>query len=354
MFLSASTVANQAESPIEGGLGITFGEPVAQALLGAELEQVPSIATQAAADAVTNDPAATASSTDPIAVPPGAAPWRIYRSPTLPLPFRNMSHRSFVMLDEQGHAMRVISQISHQGCGQEFEWLTKTLSKKYRLRGTPQHTPKPPFAKGLRVVFTDRQINVLCGPHLIIDFADHGAIERWLSIAKQHMADTKRLQRDMERRRMLLDQRRARRFADTFTLGDQYRLMGAFGVAFQQPFAPRSTQKFPVDTPFTAVLPNMPEAFTDGDLILELGPDRVPITIRGRFKNLAFSRIEAALRAKYGSPLKSSKRHIVHKVSGNHAILKQLTAEQIEVAFIDSLARSAQQQRLWERESEGL
>ena len=140
----------------------------------------------------------------------------------------------------------------------------------------------------------------------------------------------------------------------SFTIGDQFRLEGAFGVQFQRPFAKNSTQKFPTDQPFYAVLPNLPAPFDQGEIQLVISPDKHPIVIRGTFQELTFDEVGEALKAKYGTPMKASNRHIIHKVSGNHAIVKKLSEETIELAFIDTLAQTQQRQRLWEKESEGL
>ena len=94
-------------------------------------------------------------------------------------------------------------------------------------------------------------------------------------------------------------------------------LYGAFGIYFKRQFAARSTQQFPIDQPFYAVLPNLPEPFVDGEILLTISPEGHPIVIRGTFDNLDFEYIAKALKAKYGTPMKASSRHIIHKVSGN-------------------------------------
>ena len=98
----------------------------------------------------------------------------------------------------------------------------------------------------------------------------------------------------------------------------------------------------------------MPEPFTEGDLQLTISPDKHPIVIRGRFPHLDFERIAAALRTKYGLPMKESSRHIIHKVNGDHVIIKRLDQRLTELAFIDTSAQDAHRQRLWNKESEGL
>ena len=52
--------------------------------------------------------------------------------------------------------------------------------------------------------------------------------------------------------------------------------------------------------------------------------------------------------------MKESSRHIIHKVNGDHVIIKRLDQRLTELAFIDTSAQDAHRQRLWNKESEGL
>ena len=153
---------------------------------------------------------------------------------------------------------------------------------------------------------------------------------------------------------MVLARRRAMRFANEFTLGDQYRLDGAFGIEFGRPFAKNSSKRFPIDEPFYVVLPHLEDPFRTGDIALEISPKRHPVTIRATFQDISFDVLADALKAKYGTPSKSTTRHIIHPVGSKRAILKRLDQKRVELAFIDTVAQKAQRERLWRKESEGL
>ena len=338
-----AAIAASAEKPISAGLGISLGKVVDAQALGAEVQQISFLATP------------SNRTLEEVSLEPGSSqPWRALLTPQLPRPFRQLAYRSYVMLDELHQAMRIVVQIDYIGCEGDVIWLRDTLSKKYETTGELESTTKPAYAQSYRVTFSEKQIDIHCGPNLILDYADYGAIQDWQEKAKIEQMHVARERATIEKRRLVLDRRRSIRFADTFTVGDRFRLLGAFGIAFSQPFAPNSTQQFPVDELFTAVLPVMPTHFEVGELRLMLAPDRSPIMIRGEFRDISFERVAHALRAKYGSAIKSSNRHVVHKVSGNHAILKRLDSTRIELAFIDATAQKAHRQRLWEQESEGI
>ena len=339
--LSQGVHASIAEKPIPGGLGVTFGQVVPVASLGSEIP-VPY----------------TLPDNKKIQIPelvPGAVlPWRQYLSVNLPRPFRTRESKSYVMVDEAIEPMRITTAIEFTGCEEEFVWLKDTLLKKYSVTGETAVEPKDGFSQAYRITFSDYQIDFMCGSQLVIDYGNYGALKRWAKNQRQAYAKYQREQSSIEKRQIVLDRRRAMHFADTFTIGDRYRLSGAFGIAFNQPFAPNSTQQFPVDRPFIAVLPGMPTGFEDGEVALEITPERIPIVIRGTFRSLEFEKVADALKSKYGTPMKASDRHVIHKVGSNRAILKKLLANQIELAFIDMAGKEEQQQRLWEQESDGL
>ncbi|NKB97849.1 MAG: hypothetical protein GKR90_05040 [Pseudomonadales bacterium] len=258
------------------------------------------------------------------------------------------------MINQRKEPLRLVSEIAYLGCGQEYQWLKDTLIKKYSVVGDVSTLPSEGFAEAIRITFSGYQIDVQCGKQLQIEYGDYAALASWAKNAQQAYDLYQREQKSIEKRKIVLERRRAVHFADTFTLGDQYRLAGAFGIAFKQPFAEKSTQKFPIDRLFVAVLPVLPEKFEDGEISLEIAPDRVPIVIRGTFFDLAFEQVADALKAKFGTPMKATDRHVIHKVGNNRAILKRLNTQQIELAFIDTEAKTEQRQRLWEQESDGL
>lgn len=342
-LLSVDAYAEVAEKPIVGGLGFVLSAKLPVENFGAALTMVPD-------SKIPHNRSITLPQ-----YPPGSRyPWHHLIDPQLPRPLRNFPLESFVMLNDEGQLMRMLIRVSITGCDNEFEWLKKTLTKKYKVQGDPEIPPPPTYNRSLRITYSQKQVDVHCGPRLVMDYANYDDVALW---ARSHATDYleyERQESNIAQRRVVLEHRRVLRFADEFTLGDKYHIGGAFGVAFRKPFAKKSAQKFPIDQPFIVVLPKMPKEFSVGEVQLELAPSREPIVIRGKFEGLPFETIAQALRAKYGTPLKASHRHVVHNVGGNHAILKRLNSRFIEVAFLDTRAKEAQRKRLWERESEGL
>ncbi|MEM7099852.1 MAG: hypothetical protein AAF541_16415 [Pseudomonadota bacterium] len=339
-------LAHVAEVPIRSGLGITFGEALDPGRYGAELQDTSAIELVELPDNRTM--------IIPQIEPGGYFPWRTFAGVVLPKPLRMYPHQAFVMLNQAGEPIRTSVSIKLSGCGEEFQWMQKTLQRKYQVIGEITRTPPSGYDQALRVVFVDKQIDLLCGPRTVIQYLDFAGLKFWAIEQHKLFEAYQRTLAQQEKRRVVLDRRRSARFANSFTMGDQYRLDGAFGIEFRQPFAKNSTQKFPVDIPFYAVLPQLPDGFHVGDIQLVISPEKHPIIIRGTFRELEFDKVKSALRAKYGTPMKSTDRHVIHKVSDKHAILKRMSVDTIELAFIDTLAQTQQRERLWEQESEGL
>lgn len=341
LAFSFDSIASIAEKPIEGGLGLEFNNALPGDAVGSEIL----------------DPYALPDNKVlqlPTLVPGSPMPWRYYLSVNLPRPFRNLISNNYVMVNAANEPMRVVTEIDFTGCEGEFTWLKDTLLKKYSVTGETAVEPPEGFTEAHRIIFSSYQIDFRCGRQLVIDYGNYGAIRTWAKNEQKAYALYQREQSSIEKRQIVLEQRRAMHFADTFTIGDRYQLSGAFGIAFNQPFAPNSTQQFPVDRPFIAVLPGMPMGFEDGEVALEITPERVPIVIRGTFSSIEFEKVADALKSKYGTPMKASDRHVIHKVGSNRAIVKRLASNQVEVAFIDTVAKEEQRRRLWEQESDGL
>ncbi|MEM7079811.1 MAG: hypothetical protein AAF513_14405, partial [Pseudomonadota bacterium] len=283
-------------------------------------------------------------------------PWRKVIRLTQPRILRGLAHDSFVMLNDAGQTMRVVTRVNPGDCTKQLEWLSKTLEKKYETHAVPwPASDKLQDVGAFRISFSDRLINVRCDrSSTLLDYADIGAIRAWIEKQKKRYRKHESELRQIAKRRMILENRRSLSFADTFALGTAMRLEGGFGIRFKKPFAPRSSQKFPIDTPFIVGLPNLPEDFVDGEIRLMLTPERHPISIRGRFDNVTFDRVARALAAKYGTPFKDSQRHVIHKIARDHIILRQLSEATIELAFIDTEQQDNYKHRLWLQESEGL
>ncbi len=342
-FLSVDAYAKAAEKPILGGLGFVLSAKLPVENFGAALTAVPD-------SKIPQNRSITLPQ-----YPPGSRyPWHHLIDPQMPRPLRNFPVESFAMLNDEGQLMRMLIRVSISSCDTEFEWLKKTLTKKYKVQGDPEVPPPPTYNRSLQITYSQKQIDVHCGPHLIMDYANYADIALWARSHTGDYLDYEREESNIAQSRVVLEFRRALRFADEFTMGDKYHIGGAFGVAFRKPFAKNSTQNFPIDQPFIVVLPKIPEEFSFGEVHLELAPSREPIVIRGKFERLSFETIAEAFKAKYGTPLKATHRHVIHNIGGNHAILKRLDSRFIEVAFLDTQAKEAQRKRLWERESEGL
>ena len=343
LLTPSPTHAVVAEKPIEGGLGIIFNSVLKPDELGSELEHVD----------VALDPDNRKIQALP-SLPGQRQAWRHYLKPNLPRPLRKYPAATFVMLDEENRAMRVTGKIELAGCGAEVDWLVRTITKKYKVSRDMLISSQISENQAYRATFAGKQIDLRCGAELVVDYADYRAIAAWSKRQAARVRSYERQQAAVKKRQLVLDRRRAIRFADEFTLGDRFRLMGAFGIPFNQPFARNSTQNFPIDTPFAAVLPGLAPEFASGEITLEIAPDRSPIVIRGRFHEVSFKALAHALSAKYGTPLKASSRHIIHKIGANHAIVKRLAADSVELAFIDTVAQAAQRDRRWQQESEGV
>jgi hypothetical protein len=334
--------ATVAENPIYSGLGVSLGLPLPAEAQGAEVAEIPH------ARLPDNHKLEM-----PSLIPGRPLPWRHLSHAKLPRPLRDQRSQTFVMVNDAAEVMRVLG-VSHSNNCQHFDWLKATLEKKYDVQGDSEISPTSPYQRALRIEFLSKQIDVRCGPDLVLDYLDAALINAWSRQQNKLYMSHQREQAAIDKRRMVLERRQAIKFADQFTLGDQYRLEGAFGIQFQSPFAKNSTQVFPVDEPFYAVLPNIPEPFDDGDISIVISPQKHPIVIRGQFERVDFDKIANALKAKYGHPMKASSRHIIHKVNGNHAIVKKVAENTIELAFIDTAEQAQQRKRLWAKESEGL
>jgi hypothetical protein len=238
-----SANAAQAEKPIQGGLGMEFSQPIADEHLGAETARVPGV------------------DTDEPGVAGDALPWRQFLGAVLPRPFRSFQYDAYVMVDEFNKPMHALAIVDADDCAVHMEWLATTLAKKYDVEESAAANAKTPYSAALEIDALGREIRIQCGPHLRFDYLDAPAIDRWRERRNAAVEAEEREQSAIDRRRLVLERRRSLRFANQFTQGNQYRLEGAFGISFEQPFAEHSSKKFPVDEPFYVALPNLPEPF---------------------------------------------------------------------------------------------
>ena len=346
--LPSLAITNNAGLPVAGGLGIKFGKVVAPSSVAAEIASHQDIQALQLPDNI--------AVTLPPTEPGGQHPWRLFPGVVHPHPLRGLNAKSYIMLNRQQLPLRALTVVNKMGCDETFEWVVETLTKKYQVDGKPEPATrgKSSGSKHFRVISADRQIDAYCGDQFVLDYIDQRALKTWVKEQTRRNEQYNRYQNETHNRNLVLQRRRSARFADSFTMGDRFKLLGAFNVAFGTPFARHSKQQFPVDVPFYAVLPQLPEAFANGDIQLVISPERIPILIRGQFREVDFDTVREALLAKYGTAIKSTNRHVIHQISDRHAILKRLSKDTIEIAFIDTREKERQRQRLWAAESEGL
>ena len=76
------------------------------------------------------------------------------------------------------------------------------------------------------------------GPRWIIECARFSTVIVWLWIAEQTCAKHHGVKDSIEKRSNLSERRRSVAFANRFTFGDEFRLLGNFAMYFNTPSAP--------------------------------------------------------------------------------------------------------------------
>lgn len=328
-----------ARLPVASGFGVTFGEPPALKLLGASLgalalaEVTPEAATLPAN--FTEREVIVAAGSPP--------PWRLLVKPTVPKLLKDRPGYFAVMVDDDGKPLRVIAQVSAADCEADVKWLRNALDKRYNASGDAGVPPRPGYHSALRYVGSQRQIDINCGKHLLIEYADRRAV-----------AGYRRAQRAAARRqevdRRTIERHTRVRFADMFTLGGRHRLQGGFGIEFNMPFTQADA---PSDELFEIQPLQLPPLFAAGHFQLEVNRAARPVRIRATFDELPFERFAQALEAKFGAPMKRGRRHIVHKINGNYASIRQVRGS-VQITLIDSSAQKRQRKRQFAEDTEGL
>ncbi len=356
---SGGAVANN----ILGAFGLEFDVPVAVEVLGASVGHppYPSLPLN-----LSQEPVETA--------PDSPTQWYLFAPKAVPKVLRGTHTRFFVMVDDQRYPVRIVaeavSEVKADSCTIAFDWLNTNLKRKYLTDYDVVVKPREGFKVSTRYTFKARQVDVACGDSLLIEYTDADGVARWVAEERKRLsAYTLRMkayaeqEAELERINELLLKEDHEHFADTFTLGDRYRLEGGLGVRFGSPFSPIGD--FTPDKPFAVKLDALPPPFAEGSYEITLAPDRTPIRIGGYFPDPNgdhFKTVSDALRAKYGAPMKNGETHKIHKINGNFVIARNNTREgRLDVVFIDNQARKDQKEREierkhaeWEEETAGL
>ncbi len=348
--------AAAAASPITGAFGLNFETPVPEQLLGASLAGPPYPLLPANLDQ------------SPVESAPDRLPaWYLFSPAALPDLLDHPLVRFMVMVDGERRPVRILAEHPRPDCTADMLWLTRSIAQKYRAETDPFGAERHGFARSARFVHKNQQVDVSCGPALLVEYTDADAYENWRQAETLAQETHHQRTRKLQRLRLDLQVEHDRQFADTFTRGERFRIEGAWGVNFGVPFEATETEMLdaPVDEPFSVALRELSAPFADGSFTLTLGPDRVPVRIVGNFPDVdahLFRRVAAALRAKFGAPMKDGDTHKIHKVNGDHLVARHDAANgTLHMTFINGKARRAQkerlllaQQRQFEEETAGL
>lgn len=355
--------AAAAKEPITGAFGLSFDAPVTAQTLGASLGDPPYPA-----------PPANLPQELPEPVPGELSGWFKFLPSAVPDLLEAQGVTFTLLRDLSGRAVRILAEHPSPTCAEDLLWLTRSLARKYDAEDDPFGAEREGFEHSARFTHETRQIDVSCGPTLLIEYTDGAGYRRWLA-ERARLLENHRVRlaaRAEEEAR--LEKERRRRLADVLTQGDRFRVLGGLGVTFGEPVTDSrlSVDEFVADQALPARLDPLPAPFGEGRYTLTLGPDRRPVRVAGEFPDPGaetFAEVAEALRLKYGQPMKDRPRHKIHKVNGDYVIARYLDGEDLlRLVFIDDegrraqqarelaaeQARLAEQQRLFEEETEGL
>ncbi len=340
-FAAALTGAAATEEAITGAFGLEFGQPLPPSTLGASV----------AFDSVPYpEPPANLEQTLPDAPADHGSGWYLFQPSAKPELLNHPGARFFVLRGYQDEPLRILAEHPEPRCIDDMLWLTGSLAKKYGADGDPFGAARAGFRQSARFVNGATQVDVSCGPRLLIEYTDGAAYADWLGERADRQAARAAEQAALAEQRALVETERLRLLADSFTAGDRFRLLGAFGIPFGEPVDPAWLESgFLVDEPLAVRPPRLPEPFAAARFEVTLGPDRIPIRIASEVPGVdedGFARLAGALETKYGPPLKSLPRHRIHKVRGDYLVARyEPGAATARLVFIDDVARDAQKAR---------
>jgi len=331
--------------PLEGALGFDFAQPVPETATAAALEayDLPNLP-----DNIEFEPLP-----DDLKDPAG---WFLLAPLRLPEALAAAQPEVFGLLDADSRPARLIARIDERGCDGLYAWLNSSLTRKYAVADDASVAARAPFMTATRYVRGQRQIDVACGPAVLLQYTDIARLTDWRS--QQLARYQQRLKRQAEQQRALavVAEHQLRQFADRFTIGDQARLQGGLGVVFNQPVDPDTLpEDFAADQPLAVRLNDLPTPFDQGEFQIEVDPVGAPIELSGDIGDPTgahFEQIFLALKAKYGQPVKDGVRHKIFRVNGNFFVLKALPRTQkLQISLLDGAARRAQRERAKQHEA---
>ena len=342
LLLAAGTGANL-EVPLDAPFGFPLGEPLpldAIAASVADRKRQPQLPENLA----TADPFETGTPPTPAAV----SGWHYLEPLTLPETLDRGDSQLMGLLTEQRLPARLVLTVPERGCEGVYAWINDSLKRKYAVAdGDAEVGARAPHLRAVRYRFEQRQIDVACGPDVRLQYTDEAALADWRR--EQQLLRAVREQEAQAAAAVAerIAEAEGRTFADAFTLGNASRLQGGLGVTFGQVFP--APQSFTADAPMPVALPDLPAPFAAGSFEIELGPDAVPIELKGTFPDpsgVHFTTISRALRAKYGAPIKDTARHLIFRVNGNFFVVRALPAVgKARITLMDGAARRAQRDR---------
>lgn len=339
-FAAALGGAAAAEQPITGAFGLEFAEPVPAEFLGASVGDPPYPL-----------PPANLDQQLPAAVPGEAADWHLFIPQARPELLTGADVTFLVLRDVDGKPLRILAEHADPECIDDVLWLTRSLARKYDAPDDPFGAERSGFRQSARFIHESTQVDVSCGPRLLIEYTHAAGYRRWLAQRAEAVARHEARLAALAEERERLEEERRRAFADAMTAGDRFALHGALGIRFGEPVDEDVFDGAGIlaDAPQAALPPAIPDRLADGTFTLTVGPDRVPVQVAGEFPDADASRFTAlatALRAKYGPPIKDGDTHKIHKINGDYAVARYVADRAVaRLVFIDDAGRAAQQAR---------
>lgn len=340
LFIAAVSGAAAADLPISGAFGLTFGEPIPEGRLGASLAQSPYAL-----------PPGNLEQRLPEAVPGQPSGWYLFRPEARPALLNREDVRFLVLQSATGQPIRIVAEQPEPDCVQDMLWLTRSLARKYAASDDPFGAERLGFRQSARFVSGQTQIDVSCGPRLLLEYSDAGAHRQWLAERDAAAQAYHEAQARLAEERDRLERERRRRLADRMTAGDRFRIAGAFGIEFGSPVQ-RDWLALDLthpDEPVPARPPDLQAPFAAGEFTVIVGPDLIPVEVAAEFDDVdgsLFDDLAGALRNKYGPPFKDTPTHRIHRVNGDYAVARYLTERGVaRVVFIDDAGRQAQKDR---------
>lgn len=339
-LLAVLMAAAATKEPVTGAFGLEFNEPVSDRVLAASIGDPPYPL-----------PPRNLDQTPPQPVPGDPGPWYYFLPEARPEPLDGMEVRFMVLRGRTGNPIRILASRPSRDCANDMLWFTHALARKYHAEDDPFGAERPGFRQSARYLSDQGQVDVSCGPNLLIEYTDTTGYRRWLKAMTERRHAYEENQATLEKERTRLSREREKALADEFTAGDRYRLDGALGITFGEPVDANwlRTTPFEADTPLEVSIPDLPDLTRDGHFTVTLGPDRVPVRVAGEFPDPDARRFEAfarALEAKYGSPLKHTPVHQIQKISGDYLVARYIPEKSlVRLVFIDDAGRRAQKAR---------